>query len=452
MSAAAADSDPLLSTALEKLLYLESRLEWLEAARDQAEKEGARHQERAERARRAMAEWQRRAAEAEVSAENAQSQVAGLRAAIARSQEQERPAEREQELVERLEEAQRRIERFARERETWLDRMVALDRLRRGDEDDRLDLGAFIAELRAELMSVRRGTEDRRLPERTQRPRPDELLEQAPPTPDVEQLLAQSRLSRPERTLAGLCARELESPSPTLRRRALERLLEAGIGTLNPLVASKLGTESDPGVRTTAMRLVDRTGGAGARLVLERGLTDDDPRVRTAALEGLSRRPDFDPTPALSDRSPAVRRRALALLRNEGASIDHLAAALRDDDPTVRRVAILALCGHSGREVEAILQVAAKASDESVRKIAREALARRGIAETEAAPALPPAEEHAFDHDEAMLDEVRISLRGCSLEDLSQRLGLDEEALAAAVERLVNARALVWRGRRLYLP
>src|SRR5690606_16099443 len=114
------------------------------------------------------------------------------------------------------------------------------------------------------------------------------LVEDAPPVQhDVEALLAGVRLGRAERTLASLCAAELEGASATMRRRAAERLCEAGIGALNPLVIERLGREPDPEVREALVVLLDRTGGESAVLPLKTRLSDPDVRVRARVVEAL---------------------------------------------------------------------------------------------------------------------------------------------------------------------
>src|SRR5690606_10151357 len=116
------------------------------------------------------------------------------------------------------------------------------------------------------------------------------LLDSLPETrPDAETLVREARLPRPERTLALLCARELESDVPSVRRRGVERLAEAGISALNPLVVEHLHGEADPLVRVAIVTLLGRTGGDAEALVIEAARRDEDPRVRVAAVEALAR-------------------------------------------------------------------------------------------------------------------------------------------------------------------
>ncbi len=454
------DPEALLTTALEKLLYLETRLESAEAAREEASRESARHQRAAAEARRALAEWQRRARDAQVQAESAERAAAAWRATV-----EARPlpaTQTEAELQEKLAAANGRIERYDREREAWLDRMVSLSRLH-DEDDDGLDLGSFIAELRSELMALKRGETHLPATFADRPPAPDaaSLVAQAP-TPEVDavELLERARLSRPERTLARLCARDLESDSATVRQRAAERLAEANVSALNPVAQAKLALEPEAHVRVALLDLLARTGGASASLALDRALADPDPRVRAHAVEALARRGDEGVSVALADPSAAVRRRALARLTRDGRSLDALADALGDDDPSVRRVAALALAARPGSETEAVLQQAAQSADGETRALARQALTRRGQkvrpassggeSELAANDRSSPAPDAALDA--RVVDEIRAALRGRTPDELRDRLGAPVERVSAAVERLVSAGTLVWRGRKLYQP
>lgn len=465
------DASTLLSTALEKLLYLESRLEASEAAREATARDVDRLRQASAELRRTLGDWQRRASRAEVAAESAEREAMNLRAALEKARS-ERPAPvPDSELALQLREASERLERFERERETWLDRMVALGRLR-SDADDGLDLGSFIAELRAELMALRRGETDRQRATLGDRPAPPDaqaLLDTLPGTrPDPETLVREARLPRPERTLALLCARDLESDVPSVRCRGVERLTEAGIGVLNPFVVEHLHEEPDPLVRAAIVALLGRTGGEAEALVVEAARRDADPRVRVAAVEVLARRGALDWLRAVRDEAPAVRRRVLALLPRTVESLDVLDVALRDDDPTVRRVAALALSSRSGVEAVALLQAVAAVSDEAVAAIARETLLRRGLPleppsvdeeapiapdEAPVAPAQPETSDQdpvRYELDDRVMDEVRAALRGRTAADLEALLDVAPEEIEAATGRLVAAGVAVWRGPKLY--
>lgn len=501
------DPQSLLTQALEKLLYLESRLDSAEAAREEAERDRERLRASAQQARHTLADWQRRATDAEVAAEGAEREVSLLRGALGEARQALHVSPTEQDLSRRLREAEERLARYERERETWLDRMVALGRLRSDGEE--LDLGSFIAELRAELLSLRRGAGSDASPRQRATvsappaaPDAAAIIAQSPePKVDAEDLVRSARLPRPERTLALLCSRDLDSDSAAVRRRAAERLAEAAIAALNPLVMVRLRSEPDARVRVALVKLLDLTGGDGAALVLSHSLRDEDARVRAAALEGLGRRPGADLSSVLADPDPSVRRRALALLPRTTDAIDALADALSDEDAGVRRVAAIVLASRGGAEATALLHAAAHFADDAVAQVAREALSRRGIdwteppaemlrppaepaeepedveeteefeapepppIEADAAPVMPEpvatpepdpepetAAVEANPLDERVLDEIRTSLRGRTLDELAWRLGEDELELSDAIDRLIAQGQLVWRGRKLYLP
>lgn len=484
------DAASLLANALEKLLYLESRLEAAEAAREDATRESDRQRTAAREARRALAEWQRRATESEVAAEGAEREAGKLREALLETRSALAASPGDKELAQRLGDAEERLARYRREREVWLDRMVALGRLRTNQDDDELDLGSFIAELRAELVALRRGDAD---PPRTtlgdRPPKPDAraIVASVPePRVDPEELVRTARLSRPERTLALLCARDLASDAAIVRQRAAERLTEAGIGALVPYIVSLLHTEPDARVRAACVALVDKTGGDSALLVLEETVQDADPLVRTAALEGLARRGVLDRIPVLADPSAAVRRRALTLLARDGRTLDLITDALRDDDASVRRVAAHALARRTGKEAVALLSAATRAADPDVARIAADALRVRGIEPVEVPPVEEPVAEVVVvpvepeppveaapeptpepvpeppiatadpESDpigalaDVVLEELRMTLRGRSREELSDLLQLEPDLVDLAVERLLGDARAVWRGPKLY--
>src|SRR5262249_54478540 len=141
----------------------ESRLEAAEAAREDATRDNDRHRQVGGQGRRQLAGWEQRARSAEGEAggggrEEARPPSArgGARGAMAREPHRPQPARR-------LKEAEERIARDQVEREAWLGRMVSLSRLRETGADDELDLGSFIAELRLELMALRRGEDRKRM-------------------------------------------------------------------------------------------------------------------------------------------------------------------------------------------------------------------------------------------------------------------------------------------------
>lgn len=447
-------SDPsaLLTAALEKLLYLESRLDSAEAAREDAARETERQRLAVRSARQALGDWQKRATDAEVAAEGAEREVFVLRSALAQSRHEQNAAPREVELAAALKAAEERVARFEAEREVWLDRMVVLQRL--GSGGDELDLGAFISELRAELLALRRGDTDRHratVSDRPVAPDPLAILSAARDGQlDVDMLIEQARLPRSERTLATLCARDLRSDSPVVRRRAAERLVESRIAAISPFVASLVGGEPDASVRVAYVRLIDLAPSETATLALQRALHDVDPRVRAVALDALAGRGQLDGAQALRDSSPAIRRRALAHLARTPSAIDAVTDALRDDDASVRHVAALSLAARAGREASEVLRVAARSGDSEVRQVALDSLERRRLTSPSVAPVPPPPAPN--DLAGQVIATIRMALRGCSIDDLADALQLDVAALTAVSDRLVASGDLVWRGKKLFLP
>ncbi|MFM2152076.1 MAG: hypothetical protein RL199_511 [Pseudomonadota bacterium] len=443
----AEDPQALLATALEKLLFLESRLEASEAARAESAALVERQREVVRMSRARLGEWQRRAVAAEAAVAGAERDALELRLELARLRDELRDAPGEETLAERLAVAEARAERWAREREAWLDRMIALERLRGGGaEGDELDLGAFIAELRAELLALRRGEERRPL-----------TVSERPPSPDVAALVAGSpqppatltgildglRLPRPHRTLLLACGGDLDSALASRRLRAVERLLEARLPLLAPLVSGRLAVEPDARVRAAMVRYVALASPEVARAVLSRMRADDDARVRAAAVDALAAIDPGEATLSLGDAAAAVRRRALERLPRTPEAVDHLADALHDPDPTVRRVALLTLSGHDSAAARAALEAAAEFHEASLSAIARAALGRT-------APQVPPLEDEPLVA--AIVEELRSTLRGRSQEELVDRLGAAPRVVGALVERLLAAGRLTRRGPRLYLP
>ncbi|MFM2153968.1 MAG: hypothetical protein RL199_2403 [Pseudomonadota bacterium] len=446
-----ADHDPraLLSTALEKLLSLESRIEAAEAARHEALVLVDRQREAVRLSRARLEEWRVRATAAEAAAAGAERETASLRREVVRLQEQVGALQDEGSLAGRLAEAEARAARWSREREAWLDRMVALGRLRSGDADgDQLDLGAFIAELRAELVALRRGDERRPLAVGERPPPPDAAALVAgvrPASHDVEGLLAGASLPRAHRTLLAACGADLDSVSATVRLRAVERLTQAGLKLLGPAVARRLATEPDARVRAAMVRHVSLLSSEVVVGALTSLLADEDPRVRAAAVDGLS---DHDPGAvirALADDAASVRRRALGRLPRTSEAVDRLADALHDPDASVRRVALLLLSGRDGEAARAVLEAVTEFEEAPLRELARAALGRPRGDVTE-----PPLDDDPLGA--AVEADLRAALRGGTPEELAGRLGAPLEHIERLSARLVAAGRVVRRGPRLYLP
>jgi hypothetical protein len=443
------DPQPLLQGALEKLLFLESRLEAAEAARDDALALVDRQREAVRLSRERLSEWHRRAVESEAAAAGAERDAAALRRELVRLREVSEAQPEEGSLAARLAEAESRAARWSRERESWLDRMIALERLRHQEGDgDELDLGAFIAELRGELLALRRGEERRPLTVSERPPPPDAaaLVGDIPAPPaTVEGLLQGLRLPRPQRTLLTACGCELDSELPSVRLRAVERLSEAGATLLAPLVLSRIDAEPDARVRAAMVRHVGLASPAAGRAVLVRLLRDPDLRVRAVAVDALAAIAPEELTAPLDDEAPAVRRRALERLPRTPEAVDRLADALHDQDRSVRRVALLALSGRTGPVVRALLEAVAESADEELRPIARAALGHEAGSSPQPPVSLEPL---AGPVEEAL----RAALRGRSPGELAETLSTSSGEMEALLERLLRAGRVVRRGPRFYLP
>jgi hypothetical protein len=443
------DPQPLLQAALEKLLFLESRLEAAEAARDDALALVDRQREAVRLSRERLGDWHRRAVEAEASAAGAERDAEALRREIVRLREASEALPEEGSLAARLAGAEDRAARWSRERESWLDRMIALERLRHREGDgDELDLGAFIAELRGELLALRRGEERRPLTVSERPPLPDaaSLVADLPTAPDtVEGLLEGLQLPRPQRTLLTASGADLESPLPSVRLRAVERLTESGLTLLAPLVVQRMSSEPDPRVRAAMVRHVARASSSAARSSVVRMLSDGDVRVRAAAVDALADIAPGEVEGSLADDSPAVRRRALERLPRNAAAIDRLSDAIHDPDRSVRRVALLMLSGLEGPAARALLEAAAESGDDELRSFARTTLGRGG---GEGA-VRGPFEDESFAG--AVEEELRSALRGRSSDELVDRLGASALTLSGLLERLVAQGRIVRRGPRFHI-
>lgn len=148
-------------------------------------------------------------------------------------------------------------------------------------------------------------------------------------------------------------ARGLEIANPAHRIRALERLAESGSPDAAPLAGDVLAADTDPRVRIAAAAALTRIGGDAAVAHLERGLGDRDPTVQAAVLRALGQ---------------VGGEQALLLL----GQVVHGGA-----EPRARLAAVRALADVGSEPATAMLNAAARDSDERVRAAARHALYRK---------------------------------------------------------------------------
>jgi hypothetical protein len=364
------DPGELLRSALEKIVFFECRVAQLEA-------ELAAARQVAERARADAAE--------------ARTQETEARQALA--------AEREARagLSLREAEAAERVRLLEAERERLMAGLV--DRARvagatgtggePGPEEGGADLAGFIAELRAEIESLR-GWKAAAEAAGAVVAGLDAAARPARPAPASVGALAGSfqadgrtglaagdagRLkalltTRADQVLYERSMAELSDPDAALRRRAVRQLEALGARAAAPLLAAALGREPEPSVKVLLLEALARFQEPFAAGLAVRELEDGRAEVRAAALETLAAVAEAEALPhlarALGDRSPIVRRRAAVLLgfaRGERAE-EALVAALRDADQGVARAAAAALSGRTtetARRALARHQVAARA-------------------------------------------------------------------------------------------
>ncbi len=173
------------------------------------------------------------------------------------------------------------------------------------------------------------------------------------PDAEIRRLAARAlgRFELPEHKDA--VAALLDAESPAVRREAVNALGQ--MGTAVDFVGL-LREERDPGVRAVIYRTMGRLPGADERVLAE-GLTEQDLNIRAGAAAGLEahfRLHARDAAPAETTldalrtavretRDSLVRKLALQTLNAaDDADPETLEAALSDEDPQVRRLAVIA--------------------------------------------------------------------------------------------------------------
>jgi hypothetical protein len=475
----ASDPGELLRSVLEKIVFFECKVAQLES-------ELAAARQVAERARADAASS--RARETELSQE----------LAMARG-DQGAFTLREKDLTER-------IALLEAERERLMGGLVERARLggapaAEGDEPadaDGSDLAGFIAELRAEIESLRAwkaaaeargsggGPDQHRPPPPVAAARGGAGPAALPELASDFRAAGRTGLSRADASdLAGLlptradrvlyerAMAELSASEPSARTRAIRQLAALGARASAPLLAAALGREPDASVKVTLLEALGRFQEPFAAELGVRELADPRPEVRAAALEMLAAVDQAGALPHLArrlgDPSPLVRRRAAVLLgfaRGEVAEAS-LAGALRDADPGVARAAAAALSGRTSdvtrRALERYQRAAppraaprlppappASRSRVSAPAAAAPASAPRAlgaVAVLEApAPVAAPGGGGALEA--AVLLELRGALRGRTAEELAQVSGAPPARVHAALEVLAGRGAVAQRGPR----
>jgi hypothetical protein len=496
-------AEQLLRSALEKIVFFECRVQALEGELDVARGAARRAQEEASRARAERVELERSLAEARGALADAlskngellerarlleeerqrfmatlieQARVGAAPSGAHHSSSSDHEAERGIDLGEFIAELRGEVERLQKWKEAALAGGIMLE-----------DAGApkTLGELRAEPASV---------PEVAARFEANGRIGVTPT--DVARL--EARLStRAERVLYETSMADLSASDPRARKRAADALRALGSGAAAPLVAAALGREEDADVKAALCAALGALSpDTGAEELLAREMRDDRPRVRVAAVQALAdtRRETAVPRlcAALGDRSAFVRRRAAMCLGYFGGATAEtsLIAALEDADAGVVRMAALALSGRPTREAQRALLSALHHEDASVRRVAAatvrrwagdvavddssvllarrsshrlaERLALLGDASLREAVLAAPAETNARakiatsddaltpQFGDAVLQEVRVALRGRTTHELAESLVVSEGAVERALAGLVSQGAVVARGSRFF--
>jgi hypothetical protein len=433
------EPEGLLRSALEKIVFFECRVSQLES-------ELAASRAAAERARADAGATRRR----EVELEQALAGEKGQRVEIER----------------RACEAEERVRLLEAERERLLGGLVDRARIagapgaagEASDEDGQADLAGFIAELRAEIETLRAfkaaavaagfaaeaPPEARRADERAASvaelggrfDAAGRVGLSSGDTARLKELLG----TRADRALYERSMADLDAKDAPRRLRAVHALEALGSRAAAPLLAAALGREPEAEVKAALLAALARLKEPFAADLAERELADARPAVRVAALEALAAAGDFRAADrlagALGDGSPLVRRRAALLLgfsSGERAE-DALAVALCDTDRGVARTAAAALSGRPSPRAQAALARGLEHADPSVRRAAATALGR--IA------------------GEAVDAEGTASARRASCRRIAEKLAaMDGDAVRAAVLRsAATARATAERGMAATAP
>lgn len=407
--------EALLKSALEKIVYFEARSGQLVNDLEQARQDALRL--RAELAAAAQREIDLRGLVAELEV-------------------------RAQRLHSEREESGRAVEALRHERADLIGKILEASRISRAGEEpslDELDLAAFIADLRAEVIAHRQAAPrdgagagegvvaQAAAVARTAGAAPSALAaspaelqaftvrrdagggrSSASVSAVAEGLRAEGRLdvsaadlaslaapprqrergARIEETLFEASIRELAAHDAPTRLRAAERLLTLGQVAAVPALATALHGEQEPTVAVALLaalaELARGTGpgdGALSRQV-QAQLVAASPDVRIAALRALLALDATEAGPhlaaALEDPDRAVRRRASLLvlaLRGE-AALQLGARAIEDDDARVRALAALVLGASGEARARTPLTAALRDGDAAVRRAASQALGR----------------------------------------------------------------------------
>lgn len=355
----------LLKSALEKVVFFECRIEQLERDLDSGRGESERLR-------------------LELSASTARELA--LKQELAEVQSRHMGTRRE------LDESRVRGDQLRSERDRWLSSMLDGQRIRQAGEfgEGEMDLAQFIAELRAEVESLRAGRPLER--QHVVEPPPRDVAEAGSrmqakgklgfTDEDRRSLLRSARFeTRAEETVFAYSLRELGSPFPDSRKRAADRLRALSSREASAALAAALNVETHAEVKPALIDALAASGGIEALSLLSPHLRDEDATVRLASLEACVRLGGERAAPeverAIVDGSMRIRRRAALLASELGIHGQAtLQRALGDGEAAVRRVAVLALAVHGGEVARKALLTAADDVDREVRRAGWEGLGR----------------------------------------------------------------------------
>ncbi len=310
---------------------------------------------------------------------------------------------------------------------------------------------------------------------------------------------AQAFAGRTEETLFGFSVRELSAPDSASRVRAAERLKALGHAAAGPALATALHGESDPVVQVALLAAFAHFAKAQGVPVVAPLLTSVFPDVRISALKALL---TLDPTQAgphltaaMADPDRAVRRRAslLALsltgeaalqlgqkaIADSDAQVRSLAAlvlgasgaeaarpwlfrAMRDPEEKVRRAASDSLSKLLGKDVSGVVGMEDAPRRRAVRQLAHlpnqpaaasSGRAKVAVLETVAVAAVSAPVEKRVDEKlcGALMIELRASIRGRTLAELTQHLTHAEETTLLACRLLEGRGQVVRRGSKYFV-
>jgi HEAT repeat protein len=472
--------ETLLKGALERIVYFEARSQALAHDVEHAKGAAERLQVEVGAAAQREIELRRQLAELEVRLQRA-------------------CAERE--------EAARLAEALRRERTGLVSQLLEANRL---EGAEGLDLAQFIAQLRSEVLGQAPAASVPRPPVlASPSPAPSPAVSFATglratgrlevSADEVEALAASSPFpGHAEQTLFGFSVRELSAPDATGRARAAERLQALGQRAAAPAVAAALHAERHVPAQVAMLAALAALAGPETAPVVTPLLASASAEVRIAALKALLKLDPVAAGPHLSaaarDPEPAVRRRAslLALSLPRAQAAERGAEALQDAAPRVRALGALVLGASRAEGARPLLLAAMRDQDAQVRRAAGQALSTllgqdvtqvdgldaptrarqvRRLAGLQAIPAsaraprpaaprpaparvavveAPAPAPAAAGLGEGLLQDLRTSIRGRTLEELERGAPVAPSVVRQALESLALAGAVVRRGQKYF--